>query len=113
AILKEALKEEIRSKTESQEYEQYFKEKVDEAIQELGASNTLVFGVHSKDAERLPKGVDVQIEDRLLGGFYVLKNGNEKYDMTLDSEVDALDAFLGCMLNTLYEITGEACDEER
>lgn len=110
--LKESLIEEIKLSVASEQYEAYFKEKLAVAMKNFDDSSELIIGVHSNDAKYLPEGASVETNDGLLGGFYILKNGSEKYDFTLNSEVDALDDYLGCMLNTLYETTGEACEDE-
>lgn len=112
SALKEDLKDEIRAITKSQKYADFLKAKVAETIHTFNPLDTLVIVVNSKDAAHLPNEINTKIDDDLLGGFYVLRNGSEKYDLTLDSEVNGLDAFLGCMMNTLYEITGEGCDDE-
>lgn len=110
--LKESLVDEVKKAVDSEQYEAYFKEKLQVALKNFDDLEDLVIGVRLKDEKYLPEGTSAQTNDGLLGGFYIIKGGNEKYDFTLDSEVDALDDYLGCMLNTLYETTGEACEDE-
>ena len=110
--LKESLVDEVKKSVSSVEYEEYFKDKLARALKNFEDLEELVIGVNPNDAKYLPEGTSVETSDGLLGGFYILKGGSEKYDFTLDSEVDALDDYLGCMLNTLYETTGEACEDE-
>lgn len=111
--LKQSLEEEVKQAVISPNYELYFKEKLAKAMENFSNSDALIIGVHSKDVAFLPKGSSIETNDTLLGGFYILRNGNERYDFTLNSEVDALDAYLGCMLNTLFETNGEACEDEK
>jgi hypothetical protein len=110
--LKDSLVEEMKIATRSEHYEAYFKEKLETALKNFDGSEDLVIGVNPDDAKYLPEGTSTELSEGLLGGFYIIKGGSEKYDFTLDSEVNALDDYLGCMLNTLYETTGEACEDE-
>jgi vacuolar-type H+-ATPase subunit E/Vma4 len=110
--LKDSLVEEVKIATHSEHYEAYFKEKLETALKNFDGSEELVIGVNPNDEKYLPEGTSVELSEGLLGGFYIIKGGSEKYDFTLDSEVNALDDYLGCMLNTLYETTGEACEDE-
>ena len=110
--LKESLVDEVKKAVDSEQYEAYFKEKLEVALKNFDDLEDLVIGVRLKDEKYLPEGTSAQTNDGILGGFYIIKGGSEKYDFTLDSEVDALDDYLGCMLNTLYETTGEACEDE-
>lgn len=110
--LKESLVDEVKKAVDSEQYGAYFKEKLSLALKNFDDLEALVIGVHSNDMKYLPEGISAETNDALLGGFYIIKGGNEKYDFTLDSEVNALDDFLGCMMNTLYETTGEVCEDE-
>lgn len=110
--LKESLLDEVKKAVSSEQYEAYFKDKLAVALKNFEDLEELVIGVNPNDAKYLPEGISTQTDEGLIGGFYILKGGSEKYDFTLDSEVDALDDYLGCMLNTLYETTGEACEDE-
>ncbi|MBE0450962.1 MAG: hypothetical protein IBX70_08965 [Clostridia bacterium] len=110
--LKDSLVEEVKKAVSSVEYEAYFKDKLAKALKNFEALEELVIGVRIKDEKYLPEGISAHTDEGLIGGFYIIKGGSEKYDFTLDSEVDALDDYLGCMLNTLYETTGEACEDE-
>ncbi|MCD4714400.1 MAG: hypothetical protein K8R73_14050 [Clostridiales bacterium] len=110
--LKESLLDEVKKAVDSELYESYFKEKLDIALKSFENFEDLVIGVRIIDEKYLPEGTSIETNEGLIGGFYILKDGSEKYDFTLDSEVDALDDYLGCMLNTLYETTGEACEDE-
>jgi hypothetical protein len=110
--LKEELVNEVRLAVKSEGYERYFKDKFSDALKNFQTPQDLIVGVNPKDAKYLPQETRVETDSALIGGFYILKGGIEKYDFTLDSEVDAIDDYLGCMLNTLYETTGEACENE-
>ncbi len=110
--LKESLVDEAKKAVDSEQYEAYFKEKFSIAMKNFEDLEELVVGVRSNDAKYLPEGISVETDDELLGGFYIIKSGTEKYDFTLDSEVNAQDDYLGCMMNTLYETNGEACEDE-
>ncbi|MDW7660991.1 MAG: hypothetical protein SCL54_06105 [Bacillota bacterium] len=110
--LKESLLNEVKKAVSSEQYEAYFKDKLAVALKNFEDLEELVIGVNPNDAKYLQEGISAQTDEGLIGGFYILKGGSEKYDFTLDSEVDALDDYLGCMLNTLYETTGEACEDE-
>ena len=110
--LKEGLRQEVAAFVASETYELQLSCRVSEALEALGDAAQLVVVMRPEDAQRLSAVVNVAEDDRLIGGFYVLKDGAEKYDYTLDSALDDLDAFLGCMMNTLYETAGEGCDED-
>lgn len=110
--LKESLLEEVNLATQSKEYESYFKEKFEKALEQFAIADDLIIGVHSNDKKYLPEDTRVETNDNLLGGFYIIKNDSEKYDFTLDSEVNALDDYLGCILNALFDSGREGCDNE-
>lgn len=110
AQLKDSLKAEVASTTESPEYKDRFAIRVQEALEKIGAGQTVVVA-RAADLALLAHDVVTRVDDGIMGGFYVIKNDAEKYDFTLDSELDSMDAFLGCMMNTLYEITGEDCHD--
>lgn len=115
--LRDGLRLEVKGLLDSPEYVVRFTRQLDEAIGSMGDADALLVVMRSGDAEKLPDWVKTKVmvktkvDDALLGGFYIIKDGVEKYDFTIDRALDEMDAFLGCMMNTLYEITGEGCDD--
>ena len=108
AQLKDSLKSEIEAITESPGYKTKFPECVREAFKKIGNGDVVVVA-RSADLALLPQDIVSRVDNGIMGGFYVIKNKAEKYDFTLNSELDGLDAIMGCMMNTIYEITGEDC----
>lgn len=110
AQLKDGLKGEVAATAETPEYNAKFSERVCEALEKIGAAHAVVVA-RSVDLPLLAHDIVSRVDDGIMGGFYVIKNEAEKYDFTLDSILDSMDAFLGCMMNMLYEITGEDCHD--
>lgn len=109
--LKNDLIDEVKKSVRSKGYERYFEEKFERVMKTRNASEKPVVWVRSDDVKLLPKGTDIGIDDELLGGFYIIVGEREKYDFSLNGEVDGLDDYLGCMLSNLFDHTREACDE--
>lgn len=132
--LKQGLRDEVAAFTQDDAYLPQLACRVKEALESLdfhelhepsGGDERCTVVLRPEDASRLatirtevmsgsgiPEAVSIDTDDSLLGGFYVRVGQTAKYDFTLDSALDGMDAFLGCMMNTLYEITEEGCEDE-
>jgi ATP synthase (E/31 kDa) subunit. len=108
---KSEVMEKLQKESETEEYKTYFNHKFTEALSKFDENDALVIGVNTSDLELVPKQYDTIIDDQLLGGFYVIKGAREKYDYTLNSEVDQIDDYLGCLINSLFDSSEEVCDE--
>lgn len=102
AVMKESLND---------NYKLHFKEKFSNALASVIDEDDLVIGIKANDTELVPSKYKTIVDEQLLGGFYIVKGNRVKYDYTLNSEVDRIDDYLGCLINSLYDTTGEVCDE--
>lgn len=112
-VLKKALMAEIELITLTEEYEHYFHSRFEEAIKPLADEDDLLIGLKARDLAYVPYEMKTYIDDKIIGGFYIIKNGKVKYDYTLNAEVDELEEYLGCMINTLFNPAQEACGEAK
>ena len=111
--LKKDLMAEIELITLTEEYEHYFHTHFEEAMKPLADEDDLLIGLKARDLAYIPFEMKTFIDDKIIGGFYIIKNGKVKYDYTLNSEVDDLEEYLGCMINALFNPTQEACGEAK
>ena len=72
----------------------------------------LVIGLKARDFILVKDDIETIIDDKILGGFYIIKSGRIKYDYTLNSEVNRIDEFLGLMIESLYETSEEESHED-
>lgn len=132
--LRHGLRDEVAAFTQDDAYLPQLACRVKEALESLdfhelhestGGDERCTVVMRPEDASRLaeirtevmsgsgiPEAVSIYTDDSLLGGFYVRVGQTAKYDFTLDSALDGMDVFLGCMMNTLYEITEEGCEDD-
>ena len=127
--LKETLTQSVEKETSTEGYRKYLLEKFNQIYATFDSQNALIIFANSRDAqilqEQLPKMVTqpitqlipqtvaqplIQIDHSLIGGFYIVKNEIERYDYTLNSEIEATENLLGCMIRHLFESTEEVCD---
>lgn len=125
--LRQGLRDEVAAFTQDDAYLPQLACRVKEALESLelldslGGDERCAVVMRPVDASGLtemmsdawlPEAMSIDTDDSLLGGFYVRVGQTAKYDFTLDSALDGMDAFLGCMMNTLYEITEEGCEDD-
>lgn len=110
--LKRELLDALEKETSTDAYKLYFKRRMNEALNQFEEKDDLVIGLKAKDFTLVKDDMETTIDDKILGGFYIIKGGRVKYDYTLNSEVDRIDEFLGLMIETLYEKTEEESHED-
>lgn len=108
---KSELIEAIKSFAVTEEYEAYFHERFKRALSAQANEDNLLVGLKARDLAYVPYEMKTVIDDEIIGGFYMIKNGKIKYDYTLNSEVDEIEEYLGCMINSLFNPSQEACSE--
>jgi len=105
------LKSAIMNFTESTGYAAYFKEKFEKAMQDFEGEDDVLVGVKAFDVDLLPINMRSQIDDTIIGGFYLVKNGRVKYDYTLNTELEHIMDDLGWQVNALFEDDEEIQNE--
>ncbi|GAU77904.1 hypothetical protein [Fusibacter sp. 3D3] len=111
--LKNEIVEAIEAFAITEAYEAYFHERFERALSPHQNDDNLVVGLKARDLAYVPYEMKTIIDDGIIGGFYMIKNGKIKYDYTLNSEVDEIEEYLGCMINALFNPSQEACSETK
>ena len=111
-VMKVELMEALDKETLTDAYKVYFKKRLAEAMKSFEEKDDLVIGLKSRDFILVSDDIETTIDDKILGGFYIVKGGRIKYDYTLNSEVNRIDEFLGLMIETLYETSEEDSHED-
>ncbi|GAB6109888.1 hypothetical protein JCM19376_38440 [Fusibacter bizertensis] len=109
---KSEIMDAVRKESLTENYKLYFKKRFDSAIADIEDHDDLVIGVKADDIALVPSNYKTEINNQLIGGFYIIKDSRVKYDFTLNSEVDRINEYLVCSINSLFEATGEVCNEE-
>jgi len=110
--MKLELMDALEKETSTDAYKSYFKKRLFEAMKSFEEKDGLVIGLKAKDFSLVNEDIETVIDDKVLGGFYIIKSGRVKYDYTLNSEVDRIDEFLGLMIETLYNKAEEENDAD-
>jgi len=93
----------IEDFTFTDDYKKFFLDRINNAIADFIESDDILIGVKARDLNFIPAEMKTLIDEKIIGGFYFIKNERIKYDYTLNSELDMIDNFLGCMINDLFE----------
>lgn len=109
---KEDLISAIEDFTFTEDYKRIFLDKFNNAIADFIESDDILIGVKARDLNFIPAEMKTLIDEKIIGGFYFIKNERIKYDYTLNSELNMIDNFLGCMINDLFEQREEVENEE-
>lgn len=109
---KEDLISAIEDFTFTEDYKRIFLDKFNDAIADFIESDDILIGVKARDLNFIPAEMKTLIDEKIIGGFYFIKNERIKYDYTLNSELNMIDNFLGCMINDLFEQREEVENEE-
>lgn len=108
--LKNEVIEAVLQETSKEVYVDHFKENFKEATSKIEQGHDLIVGVKPSDKALVPEGYKLMLDQDLIGGFYLIVNQTEKYDYTLNSEVLKLENYIGCLIQSLFSHTEEACD---
>ena len=111
-IMKLELMDALEKETMTDDYKVYFKKRFAEAVKNFVEKDDLVIGLKARDFILVKDDIETIIDDKILGGFYIIKSGRIKYDYTLNSEVNRIDEFLGLMIESLYETSEEESHED-
>ena len=109
-LLKNEVIEAVLQETSKEVYVDQFKENFKEATSKIELGHDLIVGVKPSDKALVPEGYKLMLDQDLIGGFYLIVNQTEKYDYTLNSEVLKLENYIGCLIQSLFNHTEEACD---
>jgi len=110
--LKRELIDALEKETATSTYNAYFTMRLSEAMTTFDEKDDLVIGLKARDLVLVSDDMETIIDDKILGGFYFIKSGRVKYDYTLNSEVNRIDAFLGLLIETLYDKAEEESHED-
>jgi len=127
--LKETLTQSVEKEMTTEGYRKYLLEKYEQVYATFDSQDALIIFANSRDVqwlqEHLPQTIPqtisqtipqtipqllIQVDNSLIGGFYIVKNEIERYDYSLNSEIEATENLLGCMIRHLFESTEEVCD---
>lgn len=111
-VMKRELMDALEKETMTEAYKRYFNKRLAEALSNFVEKDDLVIGVKARDFILVKEDIETTIDEKILGGFYIIKGGRIKYDYTLNSEVNRMDEFLGLMIETLYEPSEEDSHED-
>jgi vacuolar-type H+-ATPase subunit E/Vma4 len=111
-VMKRELMDALEKETMTDAYKSYFNKRLAEALSNFEEKDDLVIGVKARDFILVKDDIETTIDEKILGGFYIIKGGRIKYDYTLNSEVNRMDEFLGLMIETLYESSEEDSHED-
>ncbi len=111
-VMKRELMDALEKETMTDAYKVYFNRRLTEAMSNFVEKDDLVIGVKARDFILVKDDIETTIDEKILGGFYIIKGGRIKYDYTLNSEVNRMDEFLGLMIETLYETSEEDSHED-
>jgi vacuolar-type H+-ATPase subunit E/Vma4 len=111
-VMKRELMDALEKETMTDAYKSYFNKRLAEALSNFVEKDDLVIGVKARDFILVKDDIETTIDEKILGGFYIIKGGRIKYDYTLNSEVNRMDEFLGLMIETLYESSEEDSHED-
>lgn len=111
-VMKRELMDALEKETMTDAYKFYFNKRLTEAMSNFVEKDDLVIGVKARDFILVKDDIETTIDEKILGGFYIIKGGRIKYDYTLNSEVNRMDEFLGLMIETLYETSEEDSHED-
>jgi vacuolar-type H+-ATPase subunit E/Vma4 len=111
-VMKRELMDALEKETMTEAYKSYFNKRLAEALSNFEEKDDLVIGVKARDFILVKDDIETTIDEKILGGFYIIKGGRIKYDYTLNSEVNRMDEFLGLMIETLYESSEEDSHED-
>ncbi len=111
-LIKRELMDALEKETSTDAYKAYFKRRLAEALASLEDKDDLVIGLKAKDFVLVADDMETTVDDKILGGFYIVKGSRVKYDYTLNSEVNRMNEFLGLMIESLYETVGEESHED-
>lgn len=111
-VMKRELMDALEKETMTEAYKRYFNRRLAEALSNFVEKDDLVIGVKARDFILVKEDIETTIDEKILGGFYIIKGGRIKYDYTLNSEVNRMDEYLGLMIETLYETSEEDSHED-
>jgi vacuolar-type H+-ATPase subunit E/Vma4 len=111
-VMKRELMDALEKETMTDAYKSYFNKRLTEAMKTFVEKDDLVIGLKARDFILVKDDIETTIDEKILGGFYIIKSGRIKYDYTLNSEVNRIDEFLGLMIETLYETSEEESHED-
>ena len=111
-VMKRELMDALEKETMTEAYKLYFNRRLAEALSNFVEKDDLVIGVKARDFILVKEDIETTVDEKILGGFYIVKGGRIKYDYTLNSEVNRMDEYLGLMIETLYETSEEDSHED-
>ncbi|MFW5890699.1 MAG: V-type ATP synthase subunit E family protein [bacterium] len=93
------LHENITKFLDSEDYENYLKREIDEIKKDLDKSDEVKLYIREKDENIInTSDLETVFSDDILGGFYIIKNKNIKYDCTLKAKIEENSNYIGYLL---------------
>jgi vacuolar-type H+-ATPase subunit E/Vma4 len=102
-IFDEYLHENIKKYLDTSEYNDYFKEELKKVLNEINEEDYAEITLRKNDENLLDlSNYNVNFSQDIIGGFYVIKNHNIKYDFTIDSKIDENSEYIGYLVKEIF-----------
>ncbi len=99
----EYLHENIKKHLDTPEYNEYIKEELKNVLKEISDEDYAEITLREKDKDLLDlSNYNVKLSDDIIGGFYVIKNHNIKYDFTIDSKIAENSEYIGYLVKEIF-----------
>jgi len=93
------LKENIPKYLDSKDYKNYLKKEINEIKKDLTENDEVKIYIRKKDKDIIDiSNFEITFNDDIVGGFYIIKNKNIKYDCTLKSKIEENSEYIGYLL---------------
>ncbi|WP_139257997.1 hypothetical protein [Dethiosulfatibacter aminovorans] len=95
----EYLLEKIQEYIESDNYDSWFLENLEEAGGNFSEDDKLRIIMRENDRKYLDGSeMTVEISDEVLGGFYIIANEKVKYDYSIEGKIMEASDYIGCLI---------------
>lgn len=99
----EYLHTNIKKYLDTPEYNDFFKEELKNVLSEIDDEDYAEITLREKDKDLLDLSkYNLNISNDIIGGFYVVKNHNIKYDFTIDSKIEENSEYIGYLVKEIF-----------
>lgn len=99
----EYLHENIKKYLDTPEYNDYFKQELKKVLKEITDEDYAEITLREKDKDLLDlSNYNLNLSNDIIGGFYVVKNHNIKYDFTIDSKISENSEYIGYLVKEIF-----------
>jgi len=99
----EYLHENIKKYLDTPEYNNFVKEELKNVLNEISKEDSIEITLRKKDENLLNfSKYNVKFSEDIIGGFYVIRNNNIKYDFTIDSKISENAEYIGYLVKEIF-----------